>query len=401
MLTISIQIVEAIKYIYEQILVEENTSDKVFEQFYRKNQFTEREKSIITSEVYSLLRNWRYLHEIQNTLAIINKDDFYILYEIHCIITGIAIPPSQKFSNINRNKVQQIVTSFKGNVAIEHSIPDWLNEHCLKELGDVWTSMSKNLILDAPLVIRVNTEKITRDKLQLQFKEKGFYSLPHKAAINALVLKQKINVFKLPEFKEGCFEVQDISSQMVSHFLNPQPGWRIIDGCAGNGGKTLHLANLMHNRGKIISLDIYQFKLDTLKKRARRAGSSIIETRLVNSTKVIKRLYGTADAVLLDVPCTGLGVLKRNPEIKWRLKPADLENLLKTQADLLSRYSRMVKPGGKLVYSTCSILPSENSLQIRKFVANASGDFEFVSDQFLSPENGFDGFYMAEMKRKP
>lgn len=400
MLTISIQIVEAIKYIFEQILVEKNTSDKVFEQFYRKNHLTERDKSIITSEVYSLLRNWRYLHEIHNALAIIRKDDFYILYEIHCIITGVVIPPSQKFTNINRNKVQQIVTSFKGNVAIEHSIPDWLNEHCLNELGDIWPSMSKYLIVDAPLVIRVNSEKITREKLQLQFKEKGFHSLPHKTAINALVLKQKINIFKLPEFKEGCFEVQDISSQMVSHFLNPQPGWRIIDGCAGNGGKTLHLANLMHNRGKIISLDIYQFKLDTLKKRARRAGSSIIETRLVDSTKVIKRLYGTADAVLLDVPCTGLGVLKRNPEIKWRLKPADLENLLKTQADLLTRYSMMVKPGGKLVYSTCSILPSENSLQIQNFIAKTSGEFEFVSDQFLSPENGFDGFYMAEMKRK-
>jgi len=398
-LTINLQSIEAIRFIFGQILIEKNTSDKVFEQFYRKNRFSEREKSIITSEVYSLLRNWRYLNEIQKAFEIVVKDEFYVIYEIHCILTGVAIPSSNKFNNLSRKRILQISTSFKGNIAIEHSIPDWLNDHCLKELGDVWPSMSKNLIDEAPLVIRVNTDKISKEKLLLQLKEKGFLSIPHKTAASALILKQKLNIFKLAEFLIGYFEVQDISSQMVGHFLNPQPGWRIIDGCAGNGGKTLHLSNLMQNRGKIIALDLYQFKLDTLKKRARRAGSSIIETRLVDSTKVIKRLYGTADAVLIDVPCSGLGVLKRNPEIKWRIKPGDLDNLLKTQEDILSRYSLMVKPGGRLVYSTCSILPSENSFQIQKFLSKTCGEFELISDQFLSPANGFDGFYMAEMKR--
>ena len=193
--------------------------------------------------------------------------------------------------------------------------------------------------------------------------------------------------------------MQDVSSQLVGHFANPQPGMRVIDGCAGNGGKTLHLASLMQNKGRIIALDLFPGKLDTLRIRAKRAGISIIETRTIDTTKVIKRMHGTADLVLLDVPCSGLGVLKRNPEIKWRLQPEDLENLKKTQKDILTRYSLMVKPGGKLVYSTCSILPSENSLQIQNFMETHKDKFEVVEEKFISPEEGFDGFYMVLLKR--
>ncbi len=400
MLTISLQNIEAIRFIFRQVFTEGNKSDRAFEDFYRKNNIAERDKAVITSEVYSLLRNWRYLHEIQQLLEISVKDEFYLLYEIHCIIHDVAIPPSHKFNNIARKKVQLIATSFKGNYAIEHSMPDWLYAHCLSELGEQWIAISKHLINEAPLAIRVNTDKISKQNLQTQLREKGFASVFNINAPNALIIKQKANVFKMLEFQQGFFEVQDVSSQMVGSFLNPQPGLRVVDGCAGNGGKTLHISNLMQNKGKIIALDIYQQKLDTLKKRARRAGSSIIETRLVDSTKVIKRMHGTADAVLLDVPCSGLGVLRRNPEIKWRLQPIDLENLRKTQAEILERYSIMVKPGGKLVYSTCSILPSENSLQVQAFLTKYSLEFELISEQFISPVMGFDGFYMAEMKRK-
>jgi 16S rRNA (cytosine967-C5)-methyltransferase len=336
--TISKPNLESIKEIFDQIFSGQKTSDKVFEEFFRKHHLSERDKAIIVPEVYSLLRN--------------------------------------------------------------RQLPDWINEHCQKELGNAWPPIGKSLIDEPPLVLRVNTGKITRESLQYRLKEKGISCITNKKASHALILNQKTNVFKLPEFQCGFFEVQDISSQLVSHFMNPQPGWRIVDGCAGNGGKSLHLANLMQNKGKIISLDIYQYKLDTLKKRARRAGLSIIETRLVDSTKVIKRMHETADAVLLDVPCSGLGVLKRNPEIKWRLQPSDLENLQKTQEDILWRYSLMVKSGGKLVYSTCSILPSENSQQIQNFLDKTSGKFELIHEQFLSPELGFDGFFMAELKRK-
>jgi 16S rRNA (cytosine967-C5)-methyltransferase len=400
LLTINLQSIETIRHIFEQIFVHQYTSDKVFEEVYKKNRVPDREKSIITKQVYSLLQNWRYLQEIQNALGPKGNDDFYVFYQIHCILNEIAIPESKIFVAINRNKVNQIATSLKGKTAIEYSVPDWLDAHCQKELGGEWPSICKHLNGEAPLVIRTNTDKISREKLQILFKEKGFSTNAHKTALQGLILKQKTNVFKFPEFQQGYFEIQDISSQQVGHFLNPQPGWRIIDACAGNGGKSLHLSNLMQNRGKIIALDIYQYKLDTLKKRARRAGSSIIETRLVDSTKVIKRLYGTADAVLLDVPCSGLGVLKRNPEIKWRLKAEDLENLLKTQEELLSRYSLIVKPGGKLVYSTCSILPSENAVQIQKFLTKTANEFELIREEFLSPGLGFDGFYMAELKRK-
>lgn len=174
---------------------------------------------------------------------------------------------------------------------------------------------------------------------------------------------------------------------------------RVIDACAGGGGKSLHLAALMQDKGRIISMDTEGWKLQELRRRARRAGTSIIETRTIDSSKVVKRLEGTADRVLLDVPCSGLGVLRRNPDAKWKLNPDFLENVRKTQAEIIASYSRMCKPGGKLVYATCSILPSENQEQIQKFLSAKSQDFQLVQEKIISPIEGFDGFYMALLEK--
>jgi 16S rRNA (cytosine967-C5)-methyltransferase len=177
---------------------------------------------------------------------------------------------------------------------------------------------------------------------------------------------------------------------------------RVVDTCAGAGGKTLHLASLMENKGQLIAMDLYESKLKQLKIRAKRNGAFNIEPRVIESTKTIKKLHEKADRVLIDAPCSGLGVLKRNPDSKWKLQPEFIDNIRKVQAEVLENYSKIVKPGGKLVYATCSVLPSENQEQIKHFLSTEIGkEFNFVKDQkVLASESGFDGFYMALLERK-
>ena len=177
---------------------------------------------------------------------------------------------------------------------------------------------------------------------------------------------------------------------------------KVVDTCAGAGGKTLHLASLMENKGQIIAMDIYESKLKKLKIRARRNGVHNVDMRVIDSTKPIKKLYNKADRILIDAPCSGLGVLRRNPDAKWKLEPEFIDNIKQTQQQVLQQYSRMLKPGGKMVYATCSVLPSENQNQVDDFLASESGkEFTFVKDnKVLAHESGYDGFYMALLEKK-
>jgi 16S rRNA (cytosine967-C5)-methyltransferase len=158
----------------------------------------------------------------------------------------------------------------------------------------------------------------------------------------------------------------------------------------------------MENKGQLIAMDLYESKLKQLKLRAKRNGAFNIEYRIIDSTKVIKKLQEKADRVLIDAPCSGLGVLKRNPDAKWKLQPEFIDNIRKVQAEVLESYSRIVKPGGKLVYATCSVLPSENQEQVKNFLENTEmgKNFKFLKDtKILASESGFDGFYMALLER--
>jgi 16S rRNA (cytosine967-C5)-methyltransferase len=175
---------------------------------------------------------------------------------------------------------------------------------------------------------------------------------------------------------------------------------RVIDACAGAGGKSLHLAAIMKNKGRIIAMDVESHKLEELKKRARRAGVDNLETRLIESSKTIKRLENAADRLLLDVPCSGLGVLKRNPDAKWKLSPEFVSNVRELQQHILTDYSMMLKPGGIMVYSTCSILPSENGKQVEGFIQSNKDKFELMDEKTCWPSEGFDGFYMARIKKR-
>lgn len=387
-----------ILFIFGKIISERKRSDKTFEEFFRSNPLNDFEKDYIVQYVYYLVKNYRFFKEILGKLAITAQDEMEALFTISMILAGKNVPKSAVLDGMKAGKVLEIMNELKSSRAIYNSFPDWIDETGLNELGSRWPKIIHSLNEEPYLVLRTNTLKTSRDCLRKKLENKRIETFIHPDTPDAIILKEKTNVFRLPEFREGLFEMQDISSQKIGLFSYAEPGMRVVDGCAGNGGKTLHLASLMKNKGRIIALDLYEAKLGNLNKRAKRAGVSIVETRTVENAKIIKRLHDSADLVLLDVPCSGLGVLKRNPEIKWNLLPSDLVNLRKTQQDILERYSLMVKPGGRLVYSTCSILPSENNKQIRSFLEN-NPSFEFREERFISPEEGFDGFYMASLRR--
>lgn len=283
--------------------------------------------------------------------------------------------------------------------AIEHSVPDWLAGLFEKELGAKWEKEMSALNEQAPVILRANSLKISAENLVEILKEEGVNSFLLRGYPDAVQLEEKKNVFLTSAFKEGFFEVQDASSQKIAELLDVKEGMRVVDACAGAGGKTLHIAALMKNKGQIIALDIYEWKLAELKRRAKRAGAFNIETRFIEDNKVIKRLHNTADRLLIDAPCSGLGVLKRNPDSKWKIDE-DFINRIKTeQENILQNYSKILKKGGKMVYATCSILPSENGEQVRKFLAENT-EFALVKEENIMPSDGYDGFYMALIERK-
>ena len=283
--------------------------------------------------------------------------------------------------------------------AIEHSVPDWLAGLFEKELGAKWEKEMSALNEQAPVILRANSLKISAENLVEILKEEGVNSFVLRGYPDAVQLEEKKNVFLTSAFKEGFFEVQDASSQKIAELLDVKEGMRVVDACAGAGGKTLHIAALMKNKGQIIALDIYEWKLAELKRRAKRAGAFNIETRFIDDNKVIKRLHNTADRLLIDAPCSGLGVLKRNPDSKWKIDE-DFINRIKTeQESILQNYSKILKKGGKMVYATCSILPSENGEQVRKFLAENT-EFALVKEENIMPSDGYDGFYMALIERK-
>jgi len=283
--------------------------------------------------------------------------------------------------------------------AIEHSVPDWLAGLFEKELGAKWEKEMSALNEQAPVILRANSLKISAENLVEILKEESVNSFVLRGYPDAVQLEEKKNVFLTSAFKEGFFEVQDASSQKIAELLDVKEGMRVVDACAGAGGKTLHIAALMKNKGQIIALDIYEWKLAELKRRAKRAGAFNIETRFIEDNKVIKRLHNTADRLLIDAPCSGLGVLKRNPDSKWKIDE-DFINRIKTeQENILQNYSKILKKGGKMVYATCSILPSENGEQVRKFLAENT-EFALVKEENIMPSDGYDGFYMALIERK-
>ncbi|WP_379965198.1 RsmB/NOP family class I SAM-dependent RNA methyltransferase [Epilithonimonas sp. UC225_85] len=373
-------------------------ADKVIERLLKAHRKWGSEDRRVVSEIFYNIIRWKkrleyYMGESVKPTNVYKMIIAYLLW---------SKTHYKKFEEFDGIKVADILTKLKkGTVptkAIEHSIPDWLAETLEKELGKNWEREMVALNEQAPTVLRANTLKTTPRELIADLSDENVEAFTIKNYPDAIQLAEKKNVFLTSAFKDGFFEVQDASSQKIGELLDVQEGMRVVDACAGAGGKTLHLAALMKNKGQIIALDIYEWKLAELKRRAKRAGAHNIETRMISDNKVIKRLHGTADRLLIDSPCSGLGVLKRNPDSKWKIDQAFIDRIKGEQQQILQDYSKILKKGGQMIYATCSILPSENNEQVSTFLENNT-DFTLIKDQKIMPSEGYDGFYMALIKR--
>ena len=386
------------------IFNEDQYADKVIQQLLKRDKrWGARDRAFVAETTYDIVRWKRLYAEIAEVKEPFTRDNIWRMFAVWATLKGIKLPDWTYFESTPTRKIKGKFDELSKIRKFKESIPDWLDELGEKELGtDVWTKEIAALNEQADVILRVNTLKTTKEALQAVLFDQDIETDFLSNYPDALKLKERANVFQTDAFKDGHFEVQDASSQLVAKFLNVEPGMRVVDACAGAGGKALHIAALMQNKGQVIAMDIYENKLHELKRRAKRNGVFNVEIRPIESTKVIKKLYDKADRVLIDAPCSGLGVLRRNPDAKWKLQPEFIDKIKITQQDILQQYSRMVKPGGQLVYATCSILPSENQNQVKAFLDSENGkDFTFVKEEkVLSHKSGFDGFYMALLQKK-
>jgi 16S rRNA (cytosine967-C5)-methyltransferase len=396
-------LVEAVADALKDVFQEGKYADKVIENLLRSNaKWGSRDRAFIAETTYDCVRWWRLLAEVSHRKVVtqdFSRGDFMEIIGTFLVLKDKENSDFPDFKNLKYD----VLSAQKAAITerkITESIPDWLDEIGVAELGeDKWTAELHALNLPNSVVLRCNTLKTNVADLQNKFTAIGFETAKTPLNTEGVVLKRRGNVFSTELFKQGLFEVQDAGSQLIAPFLEVQSGMRVVDACAGAGGKSLHLATLMKNKGTLIALDTEGWKLEELKKRAKRNGVHIIETRTIDTTKVIKRLHESADRLLLDVPCSGIGVLRRNPDAKWKLGGDFLDKVRATQAKILADYSKILKVGGKLVYATCSVLPSENEQQVEHFLATHP-NFKFIAERKISPAvDGCDGFYMARLER--
>ncbi len=392
-------VIDALNFIFN----EGEYADKVIEKVLRYDKrWGARDRGFIAETTYDIVRWKRLYAEIAEVSGHYSRENLFRLFAVWCVLRGISLPDWKQLEATPVRRIKGRFDELSKIRKYRESIPDWLDELGEKALGtELWTKEIAALNAQAEVILRTNTLKTDKQRLKGLLKSEEIETETISGAKDALKLVERKNVFTTQAFKNGLFEVQDASSQLVAPYLEVKPGQRVVDACAGAGGKTLHLASLMENKGQLIALDIYESKLKKLKIRTRRNGIHNVETRTIDSTKIIKKLHNSVDRLLLDAPCSGLGVLRRNPDSKWKLQTGFIEKIKGVQYDILRNYSKMVKPGGKMVYATCSILPEENAEQIHSFLASEEGKtFRFEKDQNIyASEHGFDGFYMALLQR--
>lgn len=377
-------------------------ADRMIDKYMRVNrQWSTTEKSFFAEAVYGIVKHKRNLEFIAG--ASVEAGGLWPVIAAYLMTKNLKPVKRPEFNEVDVAKMQSRLKLTR-SAAVEHSFPDWLFDLGQSEFAADWPAIMQSLNKEPPIYLRTNTLKTNVDKLIDDLKAEKITAVKIKLPVSppeALQLKQRANVFATAAFKRGDFEIQDAGSQTIATLLQVQPGHLVVDACAGSGGKSLHLAALMKNKGKIAAMDVHAVKLEDLKTRAARAGASIIEPKLIDSPKVIQRLENSFDRVLIDSPCSGLGVLRRNPDTKWKLNPESIASVCELQRDILARYSSMCKPGGLMVYATCSILKRENEEQVKWFLSSKTGkDWSLVSEQRVWPHvHGFDGFYAAVLKR--
>ena len=391
-------LVEASAIALKNIFENGHPSDRVVQQMLRNNKkWGAKDRRFVASTIYNQVRWYRCFHHLLGKEPE-NKQEWMKMIAIQWIIQEEFVPDWEEFDTLSDKDILERYRSINDR-SIKQSIPDWLDEAGQKDHGQAWDAIISKLNTEANLFIRCNTLKTDSDTLISILKKEGIDAVGTNLE-NCLKVYPKKKLTHLKSYRSGFYEVQDLSSQMISIALEPENESLIIDTCAGAGGKTLHLAALMKNSGKIIATDIYQNKLETLQVRAKRASAENIITASMNEF-FLQKYEHQADQVLMDVPCSGIGTLRRSPHIKWRFDPEQMKKTLEIQAELLKNYSKLCKKGGFLNYSTCSIMSVENENQIANFLNSVDGEsFEKVTERLIVPnEMDADGFYFAKLRK--
>ena len=322
-----------------------------------------------------------------------------------------------------KNLVKPITISVESviqRMGIVHSFPDWMVERFIQQYGESEAEkICSSLNEQAPLTMRVNTLKTTVEQCQEELRKQGVETTRTSLSPVGLNITKRINVFSLPVFRDGWFEVQDEGSQLLPIFIDPKPNAKVLDVCAGAGGKTLELAALMKNRGEIFATDINGFRLEELRKRTKRAGVQNVRVQGIEAIEdLVDRYKDFFDIVFVDAPCSGLGTIRRNPGMKWMVTEQTVNEVSEKQKTILHSSVPLVKPEGRLVYATCTLLRQENEEVIEEFlmlhpeftIVKLNADIPLVQSMGQTSTDSFfklfphihktDGFFCAVLKKQ-
>jgi len=344
-----------------EVLKLDAPADSIVSYFFRKQKaLGQRERHALAETAYAVLRQrllWAHLAQSghgpqERRLALLAWQGLP-----HVLKNG-ATPDElawlERTATIDRTQLQD---------KLRHNLPDWLANRLREQLDDAgFWALVETFSASAPLDLRVNTQKAKRETVLEALAAAQIEAAPTPYSTIGIRIPGKPALQKMPIYTEGHVEVQDEGSQLLSLLTAPKRGEMVVDFCAGAGGKTLALGALMRNTGRLYAFDVSAHRLDNLKPRLARSGlSNVYATQIAHENDDrIKRLRGKIDRVLVDAPCSGLGTLRRNPDLKWRQSPKALEELKVKQTAILASAARLLKPGGRLVYATCSVIPDEN-----------------------------------------
>ena len=397
---IALGVVEGLR----QILEKKQALRPSLSQLLKQNRrWGSRDRRQLGESVLDCIR-WKRTYVYLGNLDSQSECFFWELLGIWMLTKEMILPEWEELSSIKELKISIPLNLETTDRKIRTSLPDWLDVLGIENYGEtIWEKESQSFNTPAALVLRNNTLKQDSVSLKKQLEKDFTIKSTEVADIpQALVLDKHYKLNQNPLYLNGAFEIQDANSQRVAHWVNPQSNHLIVDACAGSGGKSLHMAAMMQNQGRIFALDPHPIKLDQLKIRAKRNGISNIQTLDTHTPDFFNQQQGTADVVLIDAPCSGLGVLRRNPAAKWHMNPEKIKKVELLQRDILQKNAPLVKKGGALVYATCSIFPNENQYQIKHFLETDLGsEFELIKEEtYLTHQTGFDGFYLARLEKK-
>jgi 16S rRNA (cytosine967-C5)-methyltransferase len=393
-----------------------------------------RERRLLSELVYGLIRHLRRIDEGLRRLGQVSGSAAPDLARLVALaLLEYELPPDEAQAlvpGLDWPRLREVDEALGRErdpvrrIGLRHSLPDWLVERLVAEQGaEAAEAFATALNQRAPLAVRVNTLRATVAEVAEELA--GVGAVPGRLAGTALLLAGHRNAAGLAPYQRGAIEVQDEGSQLVAELLAAAPGQLVVDLCAGAGGKTLAVAAAMQNRGRLLAVDVDERKLHELRRRARRAGVNNVQTAVVSIEArdawpaQLEQTVGRAARVLADVPCSGLGALRRHPELRWRLSPADLERLPVQQLDIARRGAELLAPGGWLVYATCTVLAAENQAVVERLLRERR-DLELVPlAEVLGPErgaavsrpgrpylelwpqvHGCDGFFAALLRRR-